>query len=205
MCDYAYEKSYKMEKKKQEKENSWLWRIHRYLTTLLRGTENETTQSSTPLQSPHQDSISVHPESEEGQYLNRAMSVLVTINSSITRFWLRHHQTNHVLQQDQEIAVYDNVNLPPPVPPPCVSGSSVLLDSSSNINGFTSFVEPRFELVNMAYGGAPVPAVLGTSYYPSLHLQVPQHCDIEPPLLSERGPITRFGTLMEKPATPLVK
>ena len=182
--------------------------VHRY--SLFRGTETEAVQS----QSSH-GSISVHLESGEGR-LNRT-SVLVTLR---TRPWLHHRQNDYMLPPDHAIEnavnLYDNVNLPPPAPPPplphppppCVSGLSVFLDSSSSIKGFMSNVEPQnlTELVkNKAYGlGVTAPAaMLGVYYPPPLHPQAPQHHNVDPPLLSQRGPIT-FGAFMEQPAPPLI-
>jgi hypothetical protein len=177
--------------------------IHRY--SLFRGTENEAVQSSASSQSPC-GSISVHPESEEGR-LN-GTSALVTLR---TRPRLHRHllQNDNIPPPDLEIAIdlYDNINinLPPPVPPPpprpqpCVSDSSVFLNSSSSIKGLISNVEPQnsTELVNEAYGGETAPAAMLP--------QVAQHHHvIDPPLLSQRGPIT-FGTLMERPDAPLIK
>ena len=182
----------------QEKETTY---------SLFVAIENEAAQSNLSSLSLHR-SISVHPESEEG-FLNRT-SVLVTINSSRTRYL---HQPHH-------IHAHDNVNLPPPaplsqpsplsqpLPPQCVSSSSVLLDLSwtSSIKGFMSNVEPQnlTELVNEDCGGASVPpAVLG-AYYPLLHPQDPQQHDVDPPLLSQHG-LIMCRALMEQYAEPLIK
>ena len=178
----------------QKKESDHSFDNYKY--SLFRGTENEAIHSSQNLQG----SISVHPESEEGR-LNRA-SVLVTINSSRTRQLHRLHH-NHAC---------DNVNIVPPPrvplpqpPLPCVSSSSVLLDSSwtNSIKGFTSNVEPQnlIELVNKDHcGGAPMPAAMLGAYCPPLLPQGP----INPPLLSRHG-LIMCGALIEQPAEPLVK
>ena len=176
--------------------------IRRY--SLFRGTEREVVTYS----ESSCGSISVRPELEEGQ-LNRA-SALVTLRTR-PRY---HRHNDNMLPTDFEIAVNlnDNINLPPPAPPPprpppCVSDTSVFLDSSSSIKGLVSNVEPQnlTELVNEAYGAATAPtAMLGVYYPPSLHPHAAQCQVIDPPLLSQRGPTT-FGTLMEKPDAPLIK
>ena len=166
--------------------------------SLFRGTENEAVQSNSSLQSLH-GSISIQPESEEGR-LNRS-SVLVTTNSSR----IRHCHIHDV----------DNANLPLPVPPPApllqppppyVSSSSVLLDSSwtNSIKGFTSNVEPQdlVELVSKDCGGAPMPAAMFGAYCPPLLPEDPINCN--PPLLSRHG-LIMCGALIEQPAEPLVK
>ena len=180
--------------------------IRRY--SLFRGTESEAVASS---QSPC-SSISVHPESEEG-CLN-GTSALVTLRTRPSLH--RHNRQNindNMLPPDFDIAVdFYNTNLPPPAPPPpclqpCVSDTSVFLDSSSSIKGWISNVEPQnsTELVNEAYGAATTPAaMLGVYYPPPPHTHAAQYQVIDPPLLSQRGPNT-FGTLMEKPDAPLIK
>ena len=187
-----------MEDQDQEKDDIQLYHEH----SILRGTENEAAQSNTlssQSHGPQQGSIPVQPESEEN-CLN-AHSVLVTINSIRRRLRLQHHQTDHydVSPAPAEGAAVAHTNLPPP----CVSGSSVLLNSSSSINGFMSIVEPQMELIHKDCGRAktePAPAaVLGVCYPPVHHI-----IDIDPPLLSQHGLIT-YGALMEQPTAPLVK
>ena len=185
-------------------------RIPKY--ALFRGTENEAVQFNSSSRNPHGSIPEL--ESEEGR-LNRT-SVLVTLR---TRPGLHQHhrQNDNMIPPDREnlnaVDLFDTVNLPPPAlppplpqSPPCVSDSSVFLDSSSGIKGFASNAEPQnlTELVNKACGGVIVPAaMLGVYYPPPPHPHSPQLQVVDPPILSQHG-LTLFGTLMEWPAAPLI-